>query len=389
MGTNQKLYTFTANTATTTTDPVPTGTFIPLVGVETYKFEVIGGAGGGNGRNGGNGGVVTTIYSGIKNPLTIKLGGGSSGPPNYPSSGGGLTQVLDAININNNQTVNIIAGGGGGAYRGNGGNGGGAGGGAGGAGGAGAGGAGGYGGGGGGAGGGGGGGGGNGGGYNGAGGGGDGGTSVAGGGGGGGAGINGMTGAGGKSLSVYQGGGVNGGGGIFSGGGAGYGGGGGGRAGNGGGGGGGGSSVALGTLKVRTEIYTTADLLTENTSGAGVGTTKSGGNGQVTISYNTISYPSSSYSITTSEQITPTRVLGVPGTYKYTISPALPQGLQIDETTGTISGSPTASQTATYTISLKDSTNLTWATTTLSLSVKPGPLIYYGGLVTLTRNKNT
>ena len=174
------------------------------------------------------------------------------------------------------------------------------------------------------------------------------------------------------------------------GGGAGYGGGGGGA----GVGGGGGSSVALpgtnGAILVEDASYSNP------TTGAGVGgryvengLEGKGADGQVIISYNTISYYSSPYTYQKNQavSITPTTVLGVPGTYKYTISPALPQGLQINETTGTISGNPRTSQTGTYTVSLQDSTNLTWATTTVTLTITitikstTVPIVYSGGLI--------
>jgi hypothetical protein len=94
--------------------------FIPIPGVTTYNFVVIGAAGGlggdggdgdrgsvSIGGNGGKGAVVTTTYTNITQPINIVIGGQGETGSFYGGSagGGGLTQVFNA-------QINIIAGGG-------------------------------------------------------------------------------------------------------------------------------------------------------------------------------------------------------------------------------------------------------------------------------------
>jgi hypothetical protein len=96
--------------------------FIPIPGVTTYNFVVIGAAGGEGGEggdgdigrvsiggDGGKGAVVTTTYTNITQPINIVIGGQGETGCSYGSAGGGggLTQVFNA-------ELNIIAGGGGG-----------------------------------------------------------------------------------------------------------------------------------------------------------------------------------------------------------------------------------------------------------------------------------
>lgn len=112
----------------------------------------------------------------------------------------------------------------------------------------------------------------------------------------------------------------------------------------------------------------------------------------------TISYSPTSYIYTSNQQITPITtpvVLGVPGlTYKYTISPALPRGLYIDATSGTISGTPTESQSSIkYLIVLKDTTILqtTQATTQITITIEriitqPKPITTNLGVISCVFN---
>jgi hypothetical protein len=96
--------------------------FMPIPGITTYNFVVIGAAGGlgglggdgevgqvSEGGNGGKGAVVTTTYTNITQPISIVIGGAGEVGAVYdgPAGGGGLTQVF-------NNAINIIAGGGGG-----------------------------------------------------------------------------------------------------------------------------------------------------------------------------------------------------------------------------------------------------------------------------------
>jgi hypothetical protein len=235
--------------------------------------------------------------------------------------------------------------------------------------------------------------------------------SPAGGGGGGGAGGTGGSGGGafaigsnitnrggtGGSYNSINGGGAGGAGLGGGGGGSGYGGGGGG--GILGGSGGGGSSVALGKNRVGNPLY--GNLLrtgievkdgVEVNAGvvvtAGVGgvggisafnagaMTAVGADGQVLIVYNTFSYPNAEYQGQVGEAltpITPTAIIAVGeiDKYSYTIEPALPAGLHIDDRSGTIGGTPrTAVINQTYTIRLIDNLyNVTWAMVEIRLTI--------------------
>jgi len=88
------------------------GTFIPIDGITTYNFVVIGGGGGGGGGYGiytlgGGGSVFKVTYNNISSSLEVKIGGGGIGTV-FGGNGAGLTQVY-------NSNISIIAGGGGGA----------------------------------------------------------------------------------------------------------------------------------------------------------------------------------------------------------------------------------------------------------------------------------
>ena len=99
------------------------GQFIPIPGITTYKFVVVGPGGGGAsytqdnygsgpGGAGGKGAVVKTTFTNVTSPVNIKIGGGGEGGlsiNNYAyGGGGGLTQAF-------NTSINIIAAGGSGA----------------------------------------------------------------------------------------------------------------------------------------------------------------------------------------------------------------------------------------------------------------------------------
>ncbi len=77
----------------------------------------------------------------------------------------------------------------------------------------------------------------------------------------------------------------------------------------------------------------------------------------------------------TSTALSPT---GFSGTVAYSISPALPDGLTLDTTTGVISGTPTLPQNAIeYTITGTDGTDSATATVTLAIATAP-PALYPG-----------
>ena len=65
---------------------------------------------------------------------------------------------------------------------------------------------------------------------------------------------------------------------------------------------------------------------------------------------------------------------GFPGTVGYSITPALPDGLQFDAATGVVSGGPTAAQTATtYTVTGTSQGTTATATITIAVGVDPAP----------------
>ena len=120
-----------------------------------------------------------------------------------------------------------------------------------------------------------------------------------------------------------------------------------------------------------------------------------GADGRVLIAYNTFSYPSQTYQGQVGEAltpITPTAIFGVgiqtdntytdgvrtaitpvgtPANYSYTIEPALPTGLRIDDRSGTIAGTPRrAVINQTYTIRLIENLyNVTWAMVEIKLTI--------------------
>jgi hypothetical protein len=96
-----------------------------------------------------------------------------------------------------------------------------------------------------------------------------------------------------------------------------------------------------------------------------------------------VSYGSALYSFTTgipAQAVTPTSAAGK--VISWSISPTLPAGLTFDDTTGTISGTPTAgSAAATYTVTAVNSGGN--ATTTLALAVSAAPVLDVGHATTI------
>lgn len=72
-------------------------------------------------------------------------------------------------------------------------------------------------------------------------------------------------------------------------------------------------------------------------------------------------------------EVTPVKGIGGGGGYGYSISPSLPIGLALDETTGKISGIPNSLFTQSYTITVTDRI-LSTASTTFNLEILPAPL---------------
>jgi hypothetical protein len=167
----------------------------------------------------------------------------------------------------------------------------------------------------------------------------------------GGQGANGSAGAGGGGGSNNNAGG-GGGGGLFGGGG-----GGGGCEGGGGGGGGGGSSY--GPMGATT--YDDASW---------------SGNGQVTISFTvpplTVTTTSLPVGVAGSSYSQPVAVTGGLAPYTWSVSSgSLPPGLNLDPSTGTISGTPMTAGTYTFTVQVTDSASETASSQTLSITVNP------------------
>ena len=116
----------------------------------------------------------------------------------------------------------------------------------------------------------------------------------------------------------------------------------------------------------------------------------------ITIGTNTISYPAGPYNFQKGKQIQPivaTKTINVSGpTYSIKATPALPEGLSVDPSTGTITGRPIAAvANKVYTIILTDGNSVEWAITTIILDVKAAPVVvvkeqlqYNGGVVTCT-----
>ena len=81
---------------------------------------------------------------------------------------------------------------------------------------------------------------------------------------------------------------------------------------------------------------------------------------------------------------TPVNGSGGNGTLSYSVSPALPTGLSMASSTGTITGTPTAaSSTTSYTVTVTDANNAT-ASATFSLMVNQAPVITSGNSATFT-----
>lgn len=104
-----ELFTTTSANTTAAANGVRTATFTPLADVETYQIEAIGGGGGGGGDGdfGGHGSIVRTLFTGVRDALSIRLGGGGSG-------GGGAGGGAGGANGGGAALVNQLGGGGGG-----------------------------------------------------------------------------------------------------------------------------------------------------------------------------------------------------------------------------------------------------------------------------------
>jgi hypothetical protein len=85
-----------------------------------------------------------------------------------------------------------------------------------------------------------------------------------------------------------------------------------------------------------------------------------------------LSYPSSPFVFLVGTAITPVAPMASPGLAGFTVSPALPAGLSLDSTNGTISGTPTAASAATaYTIMA--TAGGASAGASVSITVNPAP----------------